>query len=39
VVLLDLVELRLHLAGVADVHDVGERLDELVGDDLAQSVA
>ena len=36
VVLLDLVELRFHLARVADVHQLGERFHELGGDDLAE---
>ena len=35
-VLLLIVELHFHVAGVADVQDLGEGLDELVGDDLAQ---
>ena len=36
VVVLDLVELLFHLARVADVQDLGEGLDELVGHDLAK---
>jgi len=33
VLLLDVVELELHAGGEADVHDLGDGLDQLVGDD------
>ena len=36
VLLLDLVELLLHVPGEGDVHDLGEELVELVRDDFAQ---
>ena len=35
VLFLNLVELLFHVAGKGDVHDLGEKLAELVGDDLA----